>query len=84
MPLYQARDSFLSITIAMIPITANTNFGVPCDKFALYAAASCQLSISADGVNFTNFGDPFTGTKFFKDAPRSVYYRVSSAAGLSY
>lgn len=68
----------------MIPLTANTNFGVPTDKFALYASESCQLSISADGTNFTAFGDPFTGTKFFCDAPRSVYYRVSVNAGLSY
>lgn len=68
----------------MINITANHQFQVPCEKFSLYAAESTQLSISIDGTHWTNFGEAFSGTKVFKDNPRSLFLKGDHDLGLAY
>lgn len=68
----------------MISIEANHQFQVPCERFSLYAAESTQISISANGTDFTAFGDAFTGTKVFKDNPRGLFLKADHDIGLSY
>lgn len=68
----------------MINITANHQFQVPCERFSLYAAEATQLSISIDGTNFTNFGEPITGTVVYKDNPRGLFIKGDHDLGLSY
>lgn len=68
----------------MISISANQKFQVPCDKFSLYAGESTQISISADGTNFTNFGEPISGTVVYKDNPRGLFIKGDHDLGLSY
>lgn len=68
----------------MINITANHQFQVPCEKFSLYAEEATQVSISIDGTNWTNFGEPITGTVVFKDNPRGLFLKGDHDLGLSY
>lgn len=65
-------------------ITANTQFQVPCVRFSIYAAESAQMSISADGTHFTNFGDAFSGTKVFKDNPINLFIKFDKDITLAY
>lgn len=68
----------------MINIEANHQFQVACERFSLYAAESTQLSISIDGTNWTPFGETFTGTKVFKDNPRSLFLKADHDLKLAY
>lgn len=66
-------------------ITANTAFSVPAERFAIYAANSCQLTVSADqGAHFTNVGDAFTGSKMFCDNNVGVIFKCAVDITLSY
>lgn len=68
----------------MITIPANAPYQVPCERFSLYAAESTQISISIDGTNWTNQGEPFQGTKCFKDNPRSLFIKGDHELKLAY
>lgn len=68
----------------MISIEANQKFQVPCDKFSLYAGEATQLSISIDGTNWSNFGEPITGVVVYKDNPRGLFIKGDHELGLSY
>lgn len=71
-------------TYTYASISANTAFSVPAERFAIYAASSCQLTVSVDGTNFSNVGDAFTGTKMFCDNNTGVIFKCSVDIKLSY
>lgn len=68
----------------MIPITANHQFMIPAENFAIQADAQCQLTASVDGTTYSNVGEAFTGVKIISNAPRGLFYKCTVDVKLTY